>query len=63
MERFFFKGDLSNIDREIKAEILPLAGLYHFLVKIDSIEPSKPTRNSFEYYIQHRGKNAMLATM
>lgn len=48
LDRFFFKGDLSSLEREINAEILPMMGSDHFLIKIEIKEPSKPSRNLFK---------------
>lgn len=48
LDRFFLKGEISEINANIYSSILPVASSNHFLVRIEFSKPSKPVRNLFK---------------
>ena len=48
LDRFFLKGELRNTDRDLESTILPIAGSYHYPVRIELSEPKKPHWNPFK---------------
>ena len=48
LDRFFFKGDLSNIDLALQSLIMPHTGSDHYPVRLELSKPSKPIRNPFK---------------
>lgn len=48
LDRFLIRGDLGVNDLNIQSSILPIAGSDHFPVRLELIEPKKPSRNPFK---------------
>ena len=48
LDRFIFKGDLSNFNYATHSTILPNVGSHPFLVRLDIEEQVKPIRNPFK---------------
>ena len=48
LDRFFFKGELAEVDFTITTSIQPIVGSYHYPIKIELTKPIKPNRNPFK---------------